>query len=65
MWRALGAWGLRVTDPGQLPGAIQRALDADGPAVLEVIVDPTAVAGVAFLAGQASRAGALAAPTKG
>lgn len=56
--RALGAWGLRVTDAGELAGAIQRALDADRPAVLDVIVDQTAVAPVAFMAGQASRAGA-------
>ena len=63
--RAMGAWGLRVTDPEDIGAAIRRALDADRPALLDVIVDQTAIAPVAFLAGQASRGGALAPPRRG
>lgn len=56
--RELGAWGRRVTDPADLGQAVRDALDAGVPAVLDVVIDQAAVAPVAFMAGQASRAGA-------
>jgi len=38
--RLLGLDGLRVDDPEQLGAAWEQALSADGPFVLEVMVDP-------------------------
>jgi acetolactate synthase-1/2/3 large subunit len=38
--RLFGAAGERVTEPAQLAPALERALAADGPAVIDVIVDP-------------------------
>ena len=40
--RALGAYGERVTDPGELEGALKRAL-ANAPAVLDVVVTRDAI----------------------
>jgi len=42
MGRALGAYGERVTDPADLPAALERAL-ANAPAVLDVVVTREAV----------------------
>jgi len=58
--RDLGAWCTRVTDPRRIGQAIQDALAADMPAVVEVEIDPTAVAPVSVMAGQASRDSATA-----
>lgn len=54
--RQMGAYGVRVTDPRDIPAAIQKALAAEGPAVIDFVIDHAAVAPVAVLAGQASRA---------
>jgi acetolactate synthase-1/2/3 large subunit len=40
--RAMGAHGERVTAPDELVGALERARDAGGPAVVHVDVDPVA-----------------------
>lgn len=40
--RAVGCWGLRVEEPGQIAEALRRALAANAPAVLDVLVDPNA-----------------------
>lgn len=37
MARAMGIHGVRVEDPGELPGAIKDVLAHDGPAVLDVV----------------------------
>ena len=37
--RALGAQGERVTTPGELDGAIRRALDSDRPTLIDVVTD--------------------------
>ncbi|MDX1733235.1 MAG: thiamine pyrophosphate-dependent enzyme, partial [Halioglobus sp.] len=39
---AMGAFGARVSDPAQLPGALQQALESGRAAVIHVDVDPTA-----------------------
>ena len=36
---AIGIWGRRVTDPGQLDAAVQDWLAAPGPALLDVVTD--------------------------
>lgn len=51
----MGAYGIRVTDPHDIGPAVQKALAADGPAVIDVVIDHEAVAPVAVMAGQASR----------
>ncbi|MBO0867790.1 MAG: pyruvate oxidase [Micromonosporaceae bacterium] len=38
--RAAGAYGVRVEKPGELPDAIRTALSVDGPALVDVAVDP-------------------------
>jgi len=44
MWAtALGATGMRAETPAEFRGAIRDALRADGPVVLDAIVDPTEV----------------------
>jgi len=40
--QALGCYGERVTEPGQIRPALQRAMDSGLPAVLDVIVDQEA-----------------------
>ena len=55
--RNMGAWGVRVTDPKDIGKALRDAIDADMPAVVDVVIDQTAVAPVAFMAGQGSRGG--------
>jgi acetolactate synthase I/II/III large subunit len=62
--RDMGAYGVRVTDPRDIGKAIQDAIDADMPAVVDVVIDHAAVAPVAFMAGQGSRGGMLSAPEK-
>jgi thiamine pyrophosphate-dependent acetolactate synthase large subunit-like protein len=42
--RAQGADGVCVDDPRELDAALRRALRADGPFVVDVLVDPTALA---------------------
>ncbi|HEY8475852.1 MAG TPA: thiamine pyrophosphate-dependent enzyme, partial [Chloroflexota bacterium] len=42
--RAFGAHGERVEDPAVLADALRRALDADRPAVVEVLTDPDELA---------------------
>lgn len=37
MATAMGIFSLRVEDPGDLPGAVERILAHDGPAVLDVV----------------------------
>lgn len=58
----MGALGIRVTDPNRIGDAVRQALAADKPAVIEVIIDHSAVAPVAFMAGQGSRGGMLKDP---
>jgi thiamine pyrophosphate-dependent acetolactate synthase large subunit-like protein len=35
-----GGFGVRVTKPEEMAGAIQAGLDADGPAIVEILTDP-------------------------
>jgi pyruvate dehydrogenase (quinone) len=37
---ANGAYGAKVRQPGDLPGAVQQALDFDGPALVDVDINP-------------------------
>jgi acetolactate synthase-1/2/3 large subunit len=60
----MGAYGVRVTDPADIAAAVQEAVAADRPAVVDVVIDHAAVAPVAFMAGQGSRGGMLPAPEK-
>jgi acetolactate synthase I/II/III large subunit len=53
---ALGAWGRRVTTMEQLENAVKSAQHHEGPAVIEVLIDPTEYA--AHAASSASRMGA-------
>lgn len=57
--REMGAWGVRVTDPRDIGKAIRTAIDSNMPAVIDVVIDQTAVAPVAVMAGQGSRGSAL------
>jgi acetolactate synthase I/II/III large subunit len=41
--RSFGAYGERVTATGDFPAALERALEADGPALLELACDPEAL----------------------
>ena len=52
--RAYGAFGERVDDAGQLSGAVQRAREAGGPALLELMTDPEALTPSASLSGLAA-----------
>ena len=38
----MGAFGVRVSDPKDIKGAIQKALRQDKPALVEVITEPAA-----------------------
>ncbi len=60
----MGAFGVRVTDPSDIGKAVDAALSANKPAVIEVMIDHAAVAPVAFMAGQGSRGGMLTDPGK-
>ena len=44
MAESMGATGIRVTEPGDLQNAIERAFAADGPVVLDVVTDINAQA---------------------
>lgn len=48
--RALGAYGEQVTHPGDLPGALERALASGRPAVVDVIIDRETLAPVLYKA---------------
>jgi acetolactate synthase-1/2/3 large subunit len=48
--RAYGAFGERVEHAGELAGAIERARDAGGPALIELMTDPDALTPTASLA---------------
>ncbi len=41
MAKAIGIYGVRVEDPGELEGAIQSAFAHEGPAIIDVVTDPT------------------------
>jgi acetolactate synthase-1/2/3 large subunit len=60
----MGALGIRVTDPADIGRAVQEALNANRPAVVDVVIDHAGVAPVAFMAGQGSRGGMLTSPEK-
>jgi len=34
-----GAWAERVTEPGEIRGALERAVAADRPAVIDIVVE--------------------------
>jgi len=40
----MGAVGIRVEDPKELPGALQRGLKADRPVIIDVVTDIEAIA---------------------
>lgn len=61
--REMGAWGVRVRDPREIGKAVKDAMNANRPAVIEVLVDQAAVAPVAVMAGQGSRGSAQAVPS--
>lgn len=42
--RALKCQGERVTDPGEIPAALKRGLEANGPYVIDAVIDPQAMA---------------------
>lgn len=46
--RVFGAHGERVTHPGDLEGALRRALDSNKPAVVDVVIDRETLAPVIF-----------------
>ena len=43
----MGAIGIRVEKPGEIAGALERALKADRPVVIEVVTDIEALAPLA------------------
>jgi acetolactate synthase-1/2/3 large subunit len=55
--RALKCGGERVADPGAIGPALQRALAADGPYVVDVVIDPRARAPIVSLESPADAAG--------
>lgn len=63
--REMGAWAARVTDPGTIEKAIRGALASGRPAVIDVVIDQSAAAPVAIMAGQGSRGNAPSAPGPG
>ncbi len=48
--RGMGAWGVRVTDPRDVGSAVREAINANMPAVVDVVIDQSAIAPVAFMA---------------
>jgi pyruvate dehydrogenase (quinone) len=40
MAKAIGIYGVRVEDPGELHGALEAAFKHDGPAIIDVVTDP-------------------------
>ena len=55
MAREMGAWVARVTDPNEIGRVIKEAIDAGRPAVIDAVIDQSAVAPVSAMAGQGSR----------
>ena len=49
---SMGCFAVRVTDPGELPGALAAALDADRPAVIDVVTDINVAAPLPFVPDQ-------------
>jgi len=47
--RAMGARGIQVTRPGELDSALDQALSGQGPCVIEVLTEQTALAPMAWL----------------
>ena len=47
--RAMGAEGIRVQKPGELAGALDKAFSLDGPCVVEIMTEITAVGPLAWL----------------
>jgi acetolactate synthase-1/2/3 large subunit len=45
----MGAWGVRVTDPKDIAKAVRDAIEADMPAVVDVVIDQAAVAPASFM----------------
>jgi thiamine pyrophosphate-dependent acetolactate synthase large subunit-like protein len=45
----MGARGIQVTRPGELDSALDQALSGQGPCVIEVLTEQTAVAPMAWL----------------
>jgi pyruvate dehydrogenase (quinone) len=41
MAKAIGIYGVRIEDPGELEGAMQSAFSQKGPAVIDVVTDRT------------------------
>lgn len=48
--QSMGATGIRVTRPSELEGVLAKALDANGPVVLDVVTDIEALAPLGFVA---------------
>jgi len=47
--KTMGAQGLRVQKPGELPGALDKAFSSGRPSVVEVVTEMSAVAPLAYL----------------
>lgn len=47
--RSLGAQGIRVRKPSELPGALEKALSSNGPTVVDVVTEITATAPRGFV----------------
>ncbi|MBT3238815.1 MAG: thiamine pyrophosphate-binding protein [Rhodospirillaceae bacterium] len=62
--RGMGAWGVQVTNPKDIAEAVRQAIELDVPAVVDVLIDPSAVAPVAVMAGQGSRSNVRPASAK-
>ena len=45
----MGARGIKVTRPGELDSALDQALSGDGPCVIEVMTEQTAMAPLAWV----------------
>jgi acetolactate synthase-1/2/3 large subunit len=55
--RALKCGGERVTDPAAIRPALERALAADGPYLVDVVIDPRARAPIVYLESPADASG--------
>ena len=55
--RALKCGGERIADPGAIGPALQRALAADGPYLVDVVIDPRAKAPIVSLESPAAASG--------
>jgi acetolactate synthase-1/2/3 large subunit len=52
----MGATGIRVENARDIEGALARALESDGPVVIDVVTDPAATAPLAFIPPEVSLA---------